>query len=251
MRSVRRRRSNTRSPENLEAILSRLDTIARAFLRYLYEENQFRPEVAGFLDSPHARAQTPPITHAELAPVLARLRGYELIATSSGTSEGIPSRAGLTGAGLICVGNHGGDVEAWKREQTPASVAVLTQPERRSSPERRAKFDTQPIVTIVPAQARDRTVARAVTYAGLSRVANVVLLTLPTVQARYDEEDELIQQTAEKLLDATRRSNPDPGHVQKLALQLRTQLITGSVANTLGVVLLDGLDEALRESRLR
>lgn len=84
---------------------------------------------------------------------------------------------------------------------------------------------------------------------GIARVARVCLLALPTVHARYGE-DELVHRTARQLFDATRTTHPDPRRIRHLTTRLRTELSTGTIANTLGVVLLDSLDEAVREAQL-
>ncbi|MGW3469659.1 hypothetical protein ACWDKQ_14575 [Saccharopolyspora sp. NPDC000995] len=208
--------------------MSRLESLARAFLRYLYEDDRFRPEVAGFFDSPAAEAAALQPSWAELAEVVRTLRAQELIATSGTGQQGAPARAGLTGSGLICAGRHGGDIGSWTRAQ---SVAVLDEP--------------LPVVPVQPSPAP----APSPDFTGLTRVAKVVLLTLPTVHARYGDTVE-IELIARRLREATRQDRPDPRRVRLLAYRLRSELATGSVANTLGVVLLDGLDEALAESGL-
>ncbi|PKW17378.1 hypothetical protein [Saccharopolyspora spinosa] len=209
--------------------MSRLESLARAFLRYLYEDDRFRPEVAGFFDSPAAEAATLQPSWAELAEVVRTLRDQELIATSGTGQQGAPARAGLTGSGLICAGRHGGDIGSWARAQ---SVALLDEP-------------PAPVVPAQPSPAP----APSPDFTGLTRVAKVVLLTLPTVHARYGDTAE-IELIARRLREAARQDRPDPRRVRLLAYRLRSELATGSVANTLGVVLLDGLDEALAESGL-
>jgi hypothetical protein len=211
--------------------VSRLESIARAFLRYLYEDDRFRPEVAGFFDSPAAETAALQPSWAELADVVQSLREHELIATSGTGQLGAPARAGLTGSGLICAGRHGGDVSSWARAQ---AVAVL---------------DDRPPEPVVPTQPGPVPSAE-LDFTGLTRVAKVVLLALPTVHARYGDTVE-IELTARRLCEAVRKEQPDLRRVRLLAYRLRTELATGSVANTLGVVLLDGLDEALAESGLR
>ncbi|MER7083044.1 hypothetical protein SAMN02982929_01358 [Saccharopolyspora kobensis] len=211
--------------------MSRLESIARAFLRYLYEDHRFRPEVADFFDSAAAEAAAVQPSWAELADVLEALRERELIATSGEGRLGTPARAGLTGSGLICAGRHGGDITSWSRSQ---SVAVLDAPAEAAVPQARSATEEAP---------------HRIDYSGLTRVAKVVLLALPTVHARYGDTVE-IESTARRLCEATRQDRPDAGRVRTLAQRLRTDLATGSVANTLGVVLLDGLDEALDESGL-
>ncbi|KAA5834387.1 hypothetical protein F1721_11920 [Saccharopolyspora hirsuta] len=211
--------------------MSRLESIARAFLRYLYEDHRFRPEVADFFDSPAAEAAAVQPSWAELADVLQALRERELIATSGEGQLGAPARAGLTGSGLICAGRHDGDITSWARSQ---SVAVLDAPAEPVVPQARSAIETTP---------------RRIDYSGLTRVAKVVLLALPTVHARYGDTVE-IESTARRLCEATRQEQPDAGRVRLLAQRLRSDLSTSSVANTLGVVLLDGLDEALAESGL-
>jgi hypothetical protein len=213
----------------LEATVSRLESIARAFLRYLYEDNRFRPEVADFFDSPAVEATALQPSWAELASVLQTLREHELIATSGVGQRGTPARAGLTGSGLICAGRHGGDVGSWSRAQ---AVAVL---------------DEEPAEPVVPTQPGRS--SEVLDLTGLTRVAKVVLLALPTVHARYGDTAE-IELTARRLCEAARQDHPDRRRVRLLAYRLRTELASGSVANTLGVVLLDGLDEALTESGL-
>ncbi|MCI2416481.1 hypothetical protein MOQ72_03520 [Saccharopolyspora sp. K220] len=208
--------------------MPRLESIARAFLRYLYEDNRFRPEVADFFDSPAVEATALQPSWAELASVLQTLREHELIATSGIGQQGTPARAGLTGSGLICAGRHDGDLGSWSRAQ---AVAVL---------------DEQPPEPVVPAQPGP---AEVLDLSGLTRVAKVVLLALPTVHARYGDTVE-IELTARRLCEAARQDRPDRRRVRLLAYRLRSELATGSVANTLGVVLLDGLDEALTESGL-
>ncbi|SDW95292.1 hypothetical protein SAMN05216215_1006174 [Saccharopolyspora shandongensis] len=210
--------------------MSRLESIARAFLRYLYEDDRFRPEIADFFNSPAAVAAALQPSWAELADVVQTLREHELIATSGTGWQGAPARAGLTGSGLICAGRHGGDIGSWARAQ---SVAVL---------------DERPADPVVPAQPTPAPPAR-LDFTGLARVAKVVLLALPTVHARYGDTVE-IELIARRLCEAVRQDRPDPRRVRLLAFRLRSELASGSVANTLGVVLLDGLDEALAESGL-
>ncbi|GAA4616679.1 hypothetical protein [Saccharopolyspora hordei] len=211
--------------------MSRLDSIARAFLRYLYEDHRFRPEVADFFDSPAAKAAAVQPSWSELADVVEELRERDLVATSGVGHRGAPARAGLTGSGLICAGRHGGDISSWARSN---SVAVLDDPPENAVPRARSSVETAP---------------RRVDCSGLTRVARVVLLTLPTVHARYGDTVE-IEATARELRDAAQQQTPDTDRVRSLARRLRTELATGSVANTLGVVLLDGLDEAIAESGL-
>ena len=86
-------------------------------------------------------------------------------------------------------------------------------------------------------------------FTGIIRVCRVLLLALPSVQATRAE-DESAGQAASRLLEAARAPDPDPRRVRLLAQNLRLELTTGPVANTLGVVLLDGLDEAIREAGL-
>ena len=59
-----------------------------------------------------------------------------------------------------------------------------------------------------------------------------------------------MQRAAGQLLHAAHEANPDLEHVRALAHHLRTELTSGPAAHTLGAVLLDSLDEAVRESEL-
>ncbi|WP_243795442.1 hypothetical protein [Saccharopolyspora gloriosae] len=211
--------------------LPRIDTVAREFLRYLYAEDHFRPEVAAFLHSAQADVLAPPPDHDELAEVVGSLRGEELVATGTEHADGLPLRAGLTGSGLICVSEHDGDLRAWRES---AGVAVLT-----------ARAPT----VVAPRESAEPTTVPPDSLDGIARVAKVCLLALPTVHARYGE-DELVQRTAQRLWEAARSARPDPRRVRLLASKLRGELATGSMANTLGVVLLDSLDEAVREAQL-
>ncbi|MFR9729762.1 hypothetical protein ACL03H_11080 [Saccharopolyspora sp. MS10] len=210
--------------------MPRTDTIAREFLRYLYAEDHFRPEVAAFLRSARALALAPPPHAGELAAALALLRHHHLVATTGDPDDELPHRAGLTGSGLICVSEHDADPRAWRDstrlDPSPAPPTVIG-PRHSAEP------------TTVPPDALD----------GIARVARVCLLALPTVHARYGE-DEQVQRTARALWAAARTSRPDPRRVRHLAARLRAELTTGSMANTLGIVLLDGLDEAVREAQL-
>ena len=63
-----------------------------------------------------------------------------------------------------------------------------------------------------------------------------------------DGETVEIEWTARELCEVTQQERPDPRRVRLLARGLRATLTTGTVANTLGVVLLDGLDEAMQEA---
>lgn len=215
--------------------MSRFDAITRAFLHYLYADDHFRPPVTRFLRSPRARVGGVAVTEAELGEVLAVLRRHELVATSGVENRaGVPAHAGLTGSGLLCVTEHDGDVRSWSgggavltAEDEPAvGTGQIVEPRR--SPE-------QPV--------------RAHPLAGLVRVARVLLLTLPAVRA-VDESDDRVQQTASRLLQAAHEPDPDLPRIRALAQRLRAELTTGPAANTLGVVLLDSLDEALHESEL-
>ncbi|WP_344927572.1 hypothetical protein [Saccharopolyspora gregorii] len=213
--------------------MPRIDAVAREFLRYLYAEDHFRPEVAAFLHSPHARTLTPPPDHTELAEALDSLRHHQLVATGREHTDGLPHRAGLTGTGLICVSEHDGDLPAWRRTRT---TTVLTAP-------------PPPPHVISPRPAAEPTTVPTDSLHGIARVARVCLLALPTVHARYGEHDR-VQHTARQLFDATRSPHPDPRRIRSLTTELRTHLSTGTIANTLGVVLLDSLDEAIREAQL-
>lgn len=230
--------------------MTRLETIAAAFLRYLYDDSHFRPEVSGFLSSPHAHEITPPVSSGEFDHVLRRLLDRELIAAPRDTAEEIPARAGLTGFGLICVDHFGGDVVAWAQQQD-SSVAVLPDdapPER--TPHVRSEPGPQPVPIMVPPRGGPRTTPTPeAPLSGLTRVARVILLTLPTVQVRHGETD-ATEQTAQNLLAAIRQPHPDPRRIRLLTRKLRHELAHGPVANTLGAVLLDSLDEAIRESDL-
>lgn len=217
--------------------MSRFDAITRAFLHYLYADEHFRPPVAHFLRSSRSRIGGVAVTEAELGEVLAVLRRHELIATSGvETRAGIPAHAGLTGSGLLCVTDHDGDLKSWAGE---SSVLTAEEPE---TPE----VGSGEIVE--PRRSPEHT-TRAHPLAGLVRVARVLLLTLPSVHA-VDEANSGVQQTASRLLGAAHEADPDLAHVHALARQLRTELTTGPAAHTLGVVLLDSLDEAVRESEL-
>lgn len=218
--------------------MPRTDAIARAFLRYLYEADRFRPEVAAFLDSPHAAALAPPPERAELTEAVQVLTDRELI--SPGHEQvpgGLPLRAGLTGSGLICVNKHDGDLVRWDLADQDLALQDSDRPETAGPRPVWEVVDPEPAT--VPRDSLD----------GLARVARVALLALPTVHARYGEE-ELVQRTARNLWEATRAHRPDAGRVRTLAAKLRGELSSGSMANTLGVVLLDSLDEAVREAQI-
>jgi hypothetical protein len=223
-----------------EATVARFDSIARGFLRYLYEETGFRPEVAGFFTSRHGRAQDPPVTLDELAGVVSLLRERELVATGSEQDGSLPFRAGLTGTGLICVSDHDADIDACAGDHTPPAVRQI---KPRPCHDDRAEPRIDPVVPSQPSPA-------GFLLEGLARVARVLLLTLPAVQPTYNHDKKRVGNAAQRLLDATRQPNADPRRIRLLTQTLRTELATGSLANTLGVVLLDGLDEALRESGL-
>lgn len=100
------------------------------FLRYLYEDSHFRPEISGFFTSAHAQELHPRLTLEELATVLVTLRSSDLIATSKDAAQPLPARAGLTGTGLICAGHHGGDVGSWAARaattDTTSTTTVVT-----------------------------------------------------------------------------------------------------------------------------
>lgn len=220
--------------------MSRFEAITRAFLHYLYADDHFRPPVGDFLRSPRARIGGLAVTEAELSEVLARLRRHQLIATSGvETRTGIPAHAGLTGSGLLCVDEHDGDVQSWSGR---SSLLTLEEDEPALAP------NTGDGTVVEPRRSPEQT-TRAHPLAGLVRVARVLLLTLPAVRAS-DETDTDVQQTATRLLNASYEREPDGHRIHALACRLRTELSTGPMANTLGVVLLDSLDEALRESEL-
>ncbi|GAA2794254.1 hypothetical protein [Saccharopolyspora taberi] len=203
--------------------MSRLEMIARAFLRYLYKDPHFRPEVSGFLADP---GLVVPVGRDEFAQVVDALRGQELITTSGEEAGGVPARAGLTGSGLICAGHHDGDIAAWMNARA-APLAVLE--------------DEPPVV--IPEQ------PRPADFTGLARVARVVLLTLPTVQERRGGGDR-VERAARELWETARLPRPDPAEVRELARALRGELVGGPVAHTLGVVLVDGLDEEMARAGL-
>ena len=220
--------------------MSRFDAITRAFLHYLYADDHFRPPVSEFLRGPHSRIGGVPVTEAELGEVLAVLRRHELIATSGvETRAGIPAHAGLTGSGLLCVNEHDGDLPSWTGR---TSLMTLDEDAPAAVP------NTGDGTVVEPRRSPEQT-TRAHPLAGLVRVARVLLLTLPAVRA-VDDTDSTVQRTASRLLDAAYEPEPDPHRVHALARRLRTELTTGPAASTLGVVLLDSLDEALRESDL-
>ena len=220
--------------------MTRFDAITSAFLRYLYEDNHFRPPVAGFFDSQHA-ATDPRVAIEELHRVMTALVHHELIVTGDPDPEtGIPERAGLTGAGLICVDHHDADVEQWAGlppSALPRDCGELT-PERSGGE------------IVQPRSAPEQPEQRRHALAGLVRVARVLLLTLPSVHTGDISATE-VHQAAKQLLDCAATADPNAWEARQLAQRLRDELATGPVANTLGVVLLDGLDDALRETDLQ
>lgn len=220
--------------------MSRLDDIATAFLRYLYESSHFRPDVAPFLDDPVRAPDTSPVSIDELCRVLAWLRHRELISLSGVSEDGLAARAGLTGDGLICAGHYRGDVHAWAHatDDTPPAV-----PEQGPGP------DQAPSDEVLAPSSPEPHCPETLPVTGLARVARVLLLTLPTIRAESPGE-EATERTARHLLEATRDPTPDAQRIRLLACRLRGELETGPLADTLGIVLLDGLDEALHESRL-
>ncbi len=220
--------------------MTRFDAITSGFLHYLYEDNHFRPPVSAFLSSRHADTD-PPVTVEELHRVMTALVHHELIATGDPDPEtGIPARAGLTGAGLICVDHHGGDVEQW----AGFPPSALPRDYRRHEP---ARSDGK---IVAPRSAPEQSEQRHHALAGLVRVARVLLLTLPSVHTADAPATE-VHQAATRLLGCADTPDADAWQARQLARELREELATGPVANTLGVVLLDGLDDALRETDLQ
>lgn len=220
--------------------MTRFDAITSAFLRYLYEDNHFRPPVAAFFSSRHAETD-PPVTIEELHRVMTALVHHELISTGDPDAEtGIPARAGLTGAGLICVDHYDGDVEQWAGLPPSALPRDCRQPVP-------ARSDGE---IVAPRSAPEQSEERHHALAGLMRVARVLLLTLPSVHTA-DAPTTGVHQAATRLLDCADAPDPDAWKARQLAQELRDELATGPVANTLGVVLLDGLDDALRETDLQ
>ncbi len=219
--------------------MSRLDAITGAFLRYLYRSDQFRPEVSGFLAGPHADEIDPPVTVDELSRALTWLRSCELVAATGTPVEDLPVRAGLTGAGLICAGPYHGDVRAWHAERSPSKVLV----EEREGGGRR---DDAAGEVVRPREAPESTSAAEpnVSLPDLARVARVLLLTLPSLDDGHTD-DQRVRRLAQSLLSEARRPDPDTPRARQLARMLRAELHSGPVAGTLGVVLLDGLDDAL------
>lgn len=234
--------------------MSRLDDIAGAFLRYLYQSSQYRPEVAGFLAGPYADGIDPPVTVDELSRVLTWLRSCELVAASDTPVEDLPLRAGLTGSGLICAGPYQGDVHAW-RGAGPRTAVLVEQHDdehrgRSDAPEERDETvqEDHGGEIISPRQAPETTTRShpELSLDALGRVARVLLLTLPSID---DEQipDQRVRRLAHDLLSESRSAEPDEERVRALATTLRSEISTGPVAGTLGVVLLDGIDEALGE----
>lgn len=217
---------------------SRVRVIARGLLRYLYGSTSFRPSVAGFWESGYLPVDDSPVTEEELARVIAGLQRQGLVVT--GTREGangdVSVRAGLTGAGLICAGDHDGDVQRW---QQAVSANPLDEPERDVCSKRGESAGD--------AVGRNKT-ARGPQFAGLARVARVLLLALPCVSVAERDQNG-VERAASALLEAAQQPEPDTPTVRKLAAQLREGLTTGPLAATLGVVLLDGLEEALGTPR--
>lgn len=220
--------------------MSRIDEITRSYLRFLYASSQFRPKVESFLRGADATVDGLAATAEELTLVLTRLRGHNLVATSSTVVHGLPERVGLTGTGLICAGEYDGDLRAWQ-EGVSSRGTVLDTVFRPRSPGPHAAG--RPTTVLVSAHRPEP--LRLPPTAGLVRVARVLLLTLPSVQ-RDQKQCDTLRKVAEPLL-ATVGADGQPEDIRALARSLRTELTNGPVAETLGVVLLDGLDEAITE----
>lgn len=243
--------------------VSRLDDIARAFLRYVYEDSRLRPETGGFLHSRRASELDPPVTVAELRPVLDRLVGQGLITTSGTAGEPLPTRVGLTGNGLICAGPFGGDVASWQGQYEPTrayqeqetSEARTVPPQSPSLSPYVARTDTNTretsggIVRPRSSPEPDTETTREPGLAALERVSRVLLLTLPAVQTEEYSADQHARAVAAELLNSVREPEPDHGRIRDLAERLRAELRSGPIAGTLGSVLLDGLEEALDVQR--
>ncbi len=215
----------------------RPDDVMRAFLRFLYTNPRFRPTVAGFFQDTDATVDGVSVTAEELEPVLTRLCGHGLVAASTTVVDGLPERVGLTGAGLICAGEYDGDLRAWKEQASPHAPVLETASVPRS-PEPPVLGPVPPAV-LVPARRTESPTA------GLARVTRVLLLTLPSVQ-RDQTQCETLRSVAERLLTTLKTGGP-PEELRTLTNRVRTELVNGPVAETLGVVLLDGLDEEIAE----
>ncbi|QGK70075.1 hypothetical protein GIY23_11560 [Allosaccharopolyspora coralli] len=214
--------------------MSRPDDVTRAFLRFLYVNPRFRPSIDGFLRGADATVDGVVVTGDELHRVLTRLLGHNLVATSGTVVDGLPERVGLTGAGLICAGQFDGDVRAWQ-EHASMRVTVLDS----------AGALGPPVLGPAPPAVRIPVPRTEPPTAGLARVARVLLLTLPSVR-RDQEQCAPLRTLAERLL-ATIEAGGPTSEIRTRANRFRIELVSGPVAETLGVVLVDGLDEAIAE----
>lgn len=217
--------------------MSRPDDVTRAFLRHLYATPRFRPTVADFFRETDAMVDGVTVTVEELERVLTRLCGHGLVAVSNTVVDGLPERVGLTGAGLICAGEYDGDLRTWQ-EHGSARASMLDTTSGPSPPEPTALGPVPPAVLVPVPRPGPAT-------AGLARVTQVLLLTLPSVQ-RDQTQCDTLRTLAEQLL-TTIKIGGESEEIRTLTNRVRTEFVNGPVAETLGVVLVDGLDEAIAE----
>lgn len=224
---------------------TRFRMIAVGLLRWLYESTDLRPDPTGYFESPHARGEQWSATPEDLGPVVAWLTSLELVTTRAASwDRGIPSRVGLTGSGLLCAGNFNGDVRAWQASEPSGTVGPRVA--ERSVPTPRGRNAEATVLGSDPevSDAPTHTVVPT-PIAGLVRVARVVLLALPAV-CLVEEDEQRIAEAAKKLLAAAEAEKIAPRTVRRFAEQLREGLVGSSASQTLGVVLVDGLDDELR-----
>ncbi len=215
--------------------------IAVGLLRWIYASPSLRPDPMGFLESPHARGEHWSATATDLGPVVAWLTSLELVTTRSASwDSGVPSRVGLTGSGLMCAGHFDGDVLAWQASD-PSPNHVRSEPSRARAdvPEPRGRTRG------AEGEGSDAQQVSPGPIAGLARVARVVLLSLPVVCLDEDE-GARITQAARTVIAEAGADKVSPRALQRAGKQLRDELARSSASQTLGVVLVDGLDDELR-----
>ncbi|MGD9531790.1 MAG: hypothetical protein AB7I38_18940 [Dehalococcoidia bacterium] len=192
--------------------MDRTNAVSQAFLRWAHRNRRSQPPNAWFLKAPESAVDGRQVDADELEEVLELLLHRGLIEGPKGFTEYVPNPAELTREGVMCVVDHGADVQRWNAGN---GMSYINQPVTvTGNGNQVAAFSTN-------VNQNQRTEMHNVQT--LRDVAERAIGGLDEYEIDPDDA-ETVRNAAEKVLSETANGELEPGRLAKIARSLHAAL---------------------------
>jgi len=209
--------------------IGRDDAICQAYLLWQRDNDGRRPNPEEFLTLGVEMPDGVSITPEELETNTAYLQAAGLIKGHSVWNRPMLQKVKLTGDGIRCVREFGGDVQFWnRRNNTSVDQSVRVH----------ADGDAQ-----VVAHSRDVTQVQAAGDVNVDRLADAARRAkeyLPALSLSEMEKKD-VEEAAGEILDEAAKAEPDQGRLRALGARLKTGITVAASTGTLGKLIIEAL----------